>query len=151
MNKIYYKAGMFNFINNLPQIFYSIIISSGINILIKMLAVTEDNFIVFRNNSIKEDILTKSEKLTRILKIKFLFFFILDFILLVLFWIYLACFCAVYKNTQIHLIKDTIISFGISMIYPFAIYTIIGILRIQALKKKKKWLYRLSKIIQIFF
>ena len=57
-----------------------------------------------------------------------------------------------YKNTQIHLIKDTIISFGTSMIYPFGIYLIPGIFRIgavKAAKKDKECVFRLSKVLQL--
>ncbi len=56
----------------------------------------------------------------------------------------------VYKNTQIYLIKDTLISFGTSMIYPFALYIIPGIFRIHSLKgKNKEYIYNFSKIVQI--
>ena len=64
---------------------------------------------------------------------------------------YIICFCGVYINTQIHLIKDTIISFGLSLIYPFGIYLIPGIFRIPALKAKKRdkiYMYKFSQIIQ---
>ena len=92
----------------------------------------------------------KAKNIIRILKIKFALFFVINFILLVLFWFYLACFCAVYKNTQIHLINDTLISFGTSMIYPFGIYLIPGIFRTISLKhKNKKCMYNFSKIVEI--
>ena len=58
-------------------------------------------------------------------------------------------FCAIYINTQIHLIKDTLISFGLSLCYPFGIYLIPGIFRIPALSNKKKCLYDFSRILQI--
>ena len=88
-------------------------------------------------------------KLKRYFKIKFIIFFILDFILLGCFWIYLSCFSAVYRNTQIHLIKDTLISFGTSFISPFVMYLFPGIFRIPSLKsKKRRCLYEMNKIIQ---
>ena len=61
-------------------------------------------------------------------------------------------FCAIYKNTQVYLIKDTAISFGLSLLYPFGIYLLPGIFRIPALSNKKnnrKYLYNFSKILQI--
>ena len=54
-------------------------------------------------------------------------------------------FNAVYRNTQYLLLKDTLISFGISLIFPFVIYLIPGLLRIPALtdpEKNKKCLYK---------
>ena len=85
------------------------------------------------------------------LKINFALFFIITFILLLLFLYYITCFCGIYINTQTHLIKDTFISFGISLLYPFGIYLIPGIFRISALRAKKmdrKCLYKLSQLIQ---
>ena len=78
-------------------------------------------------------------------------FFIVSFCLLLFFWYYISSFCIVYKNTQNHLIIDTIFSFGLSMIYPFAIYLLPWLFRISALRdaqKDKKNLYIFSKIIQ---
>ena len=80
----------------------------------------------------------------------FLFFFI-NLILLMFFWFYLGCFCAVYKNTQLHLIKDTLFSLGTSMIYPFLTCIFPGILRIASLRVKKhdkKCMFKLSKAFQ---
>ena len=60
-------------------------------------------------------------------------------------------FGVIYKNTQYHLLKDTIISFVLSMIYPFGIYLLPGIFRIPSLsntKTRRKCLYNFSKIIQ---
>ena len=84
--------------------------------------------------------------------IKFIIFFILNFILLFLFWFYISCFCAVYYNTQHYLIKDTMISYGLSLIYPFVLNLIPGIFRIIALNSRtnnKNCLYQMSQIIQI--
>ena len=65
-------------------------------------------------------------------------------------WYYIAAFGAVYPNTQMYLIKDTLISFVISMSYPFGYYLIPGLFRFPALKAKKKdkkSLYDFSKIL----
>ena len=114
-----------------------------------MFALTEINFILYRNGVKQQRIFKSSKRLKKIFKIKFSIFFILDFILLGCFWIYLSCFCAVYHNTQIHLIKDTLISFGASLISPFAIYLLPGIFRIIALKsKRRRILYELYRILQ---
>ena len=80
----------------------------------------------------------KKEKTVKIIKIKLILFFIINFAIVISFSFYLACFCAVYKNTQIHLIKDTAFSFLTSMIYPLIIYFLPGIFRLVALNDKKK-------------
>ena len=153
MGKINTDGGNFNFIYNLPQIIYSSIISTFIYEFIKIFALTENSFIQFRNNAKKKRIfkLFKTASNLKInFKIKFIIFFILDFLLLVFFWIYLSSFSAVYHNTQIHLIKDTLISFGTSLITPFALYLFPGIFRIPALKSNNRIImYKIYKIIQL--
>jgi hypothetical protein len=85
----------------------------------------------------------------RILFCKFLNFFVISFLILLVFWYYISCFCAVYQNTQYHLTKDTLISFGTSMITPLGINLLPGIFRIPSLKNKKSILYKVSKLIQM--
>ena len=52
-------------------------------------------------------------------------------------------FCVIYKNTQIYLLRDTLMIFGLSLIIPFIIYLLPGIFRIPALSKasKKEYVY----------
>ena len=85
--------------------------------------------------------------------IKLIIFFILFFLLHILFWFYLTCFYGIYYNSQFHLIKDTLISFGLSFLYPFILNLLPGIFRIPSLKSKnKECLFNISKIFQkIFF
>ena len=83
---------------------------------------------------------------------KFTLFFDISILFLILFWYYISCFCAVYRNTQNYLIKDTLISFAFSLLYQFIINFIPGILRIQALRDQnnnKECIYKISKFIQL--
>jgi len=73
-----------------------------------------------------------------VLAIKFIIFFILNYLFLLFFWYFISCFCGVYVNTQITLIKDTFISFGLSMLYPIGLDLIPGFFRIPALGLQKK-------------
>ena len=62
-------------------------------------------------------------------------------------------FGVIYKNTQIHLLKDTLISIGVSLVIPFVIYLLPGIFRIPSLyinNKKGQCLYNFSKVLQAF-
>ena len=57
-----------------------------------------------------------------------------------------------YNDSQIILIKDTLVSFSISMIYPFGLNLIPGLIRIPALKANnsdKICLYKLSLFIAL--
>ena len=152
MHKIYKDEGSFNFIYQLPQIIYSTLISSILNIILNLFSLTEGNILSFKNNKEKRNLTKRKNKLQKKLNIKFALYFIISFIFLVFFWYYLSMFSAVYKKTQYHLIKDTLISFGLSFIYPFGIYLLPGILRIPALSSKKIkriYLYKCSKTLQI--
>ena len=153
MHKIYEEKGSFDFIYNIPQIFLSSLISGFIDGLIQAFALTDSNLISFKHNTNRKNILIKKKETLKAIKIKIALFFIITLPLLIAFWFYLACFCAVYKNTQLHLIKDTVISFGTSMITPFGIYILPGIFRICALKAKKKdkeCMFKFSKLLQWF-
>ena len=152
MHFIYVEEGVYNIIYQLPQIFYSSLISSLINIIIKYLSLSQKDVIDIKNNHIIKNKDRKLKILFNCLIIKFMLFFIISFIFLGFFWYYIACFCAVYRNTQIYLLKDTLISYGLSLLYPIIIYLAPGIFRITALRdknKKKECFYNFSKILQL--
>ena len=152
MHKIYEDAGVFNFIYHIPIIIYSSLISGIINAILKQLALTQKNLIKIKHLKKKDNFEKESKKVLKKLKVKFILFFILALILLLLCGFYITCFCGIYKNTQIILIKDTFISFALSMIYPFGKYLIPGIFRILALNSKNKdnnYLYKISLILQM--
>ena len=151
LHKIYQDEGHFNFLYQIPQIIYSSLISGIINILIKYLALSQDSIIKLKQEKNKEKFDEKYKELLRDLKIKFIAFFIVTFLLLSFFWYYITCFCGIYINTQIHLIKDSLISFGLSLIYPFGLCLIPGIFRIPSLRAKKKdkiKLYNFSQFLE---
>ena len=151
MHKIYEDKGKFNFIYQLPQIIYSSLISFVLNIILKLLALSESNILSFKKNKTKVNLDERHKDLNKKLNRKFIFYFIISSIFLIIFWYYLSMFGAIYRHTQYHLIKDTAISFGLSLLYPFVIYLIPGIFRIPALSKpknKREYLYNLSQIFQ---
>ena len=152
MHKINEDNGKFNFIYQIPQIIYSTLISSFFIIIVKNLALSEKNIIEIKNAK-KEEFAKKQISEFSSIKCKFILFFIVINIFSILFWYYVGCFCSVYKNTQIHLLSDTLVSFALSLLYPLVLYLLPGIFRIPALnnkEKKEEYLYRLSLIIQLF-
>ena len=105
--------------------------------------------LIKRMNELKKEIISEQKKL---LVNKFIALFLILYLLCFLFWYYLSCFCAVYINTQTILFKDTIISFILSMLYPFAINLLPGFFRIPALRdktQKSKYLYQVSGFIAL--
>ena len=151
MHKIYLDEGSFNFVYQILQIIYSSLISAAISILIIYLSLSQSNILEMKKEKNMEKLNIKVKELIKCLKIKFALFFVVSFFLLIFFAYYIICFCGIYVNTQLHLIKDTLISFGLSLIYPFGLCLIPGFFRIPALKAKnkdKECLYKFSKIIQ---
>ena len=141
MHKIYIDEGKYNLIYQIPQIIYSSIISGSVNTLIKYLSLSQDNILSLKYihlNNLEE----KHKKLLFLLKIKFILFFLLSLLFLMFFWYYISCFCGIYRNTQIHLLKDSILGFALSLLHPFWQSLLLGILRIYALNNKKQCLYK---------
>jgi hypothetical protein len=146
MHKIFIDKGKYNFIYQIPIILYSSLISSIINIIIKYLSLSEKNVIEIKKNKN-----AKFNEIKKCIKIKIILFLVINFLLLLLFWYYLSCFCAIYKNTQLHLLKDTLISFELSLLYPFGLCLIPGIFRIFSLRatmQDKECIYKISQFIQ---
>ena len=149
MHKIYLDEGSFDFTYQLPKMFYSLIISSILKAILNFLGLYEENIIAFKNMEPKN--LSIKRKLLFNIKFKISLFFIMTYILIVFIWIYLGCFCAVYKNTQIHLLLDVSSSFCLSFITPFFIYLIPGIFRMLSLRKKveRPLMFKFSQLLQL--
>ena len=152
MHNIYVNKGKLNILNQIPIILYSSIISAIISAIIKLFALSEKEILKIRKMKSASESLRKSSELAKSLKIKFNIFFLISFLFLTLFWYCIAAFCAVYKNTQIILIKSTLSSFGLSLLYPFGLNLLPGLFRIPSLKaisQDKECLYKLSQIIAL--
>ena len=150
MHNIYVSEGKYNFLYQISQIIYSTLISSGINFIIRFLAISQKDILLLKMSKTEEALTKKVSLIHKKLLAKFILFFFLSLSLLFFFWVYISCFCAVYKNTQMHLITDTLVSFGLSLTYPFGIYLIPGFIRMPALKNKnRKCLYKISLLVQL--
>ena len=151
MHNVFINDGSFDFSYQLPQMFYSLIISIVLKSLLNLLGLYEKNILIIRK---MKNIITEKkviQKQLKIIKIKIIIFFIITYILLFSFWIYLGCFCAVYKNTQTHLFFSVISSFALSFVTPFLTCLIPGVFRIVSLKNQnidRSLLYKFSKILQ---
>ena len=150
MHKIYEYKGNYGLIYRINQIIYSNVISITIEKLVKFLSLSEKDILSIKKDKSK-DLNIKYNKTIKCLKIKYIIFYNLAFFFLFIFWYYISCFCAVFINTQIFLIKDTLISFGLSLVYPLLLNLLPGAFRIPSLKsknKKKEILYKISIFIQ---
>ena len=150
VHSIYEKQGRIDLLLQIPNILYSAAISLLIGVIIKILALSYKDMLRIKQIDNEEKALKQSALLLDKLILKFNLFFVICFIFLVFFWYFISAFCAVYKNTQKVLFKNTLSSLGLSMLYPFGLNLIPVILRIPSLQKKSKCndtIYRISKII----
>ena len=107
--------------------------------------------------NIKTDDISKRnqeiQEVKSIVMIRCFIFFFLNIIILSFIWIYIVCFFMIFQNTQIYVIKNTLICFGISMFIPFMSYFIPAYIKRIAIKgyasKGRYCLYILSTILQI--
>ena len=152
MHNIYENKGQFKLETQIPIIAYSALISMVLNTLLGLLALSNDEIIKFKQSNLKNNLMKREENLKFKLTIKFILYFIISFLLLIFFWYYISIFCVIYKNTQVHLLKDTLMSFVLLLFTPFVIYLFPGFFRIPALSdnNKRKYLYNFSKFLQIF-
>ena len=151
MHKIFESKNELNFLYMIPYILYSTIISNIIICITNSLSLSEKNLLEFKQERNKDNLKAKTIIVIKILIIKYIIFFIISILFLIFFWYYLSCFCAVFTNTQIYLIKNTLISILISVIYHIIICLFPCLFRICALKGVSgKLLYNISQYIQLF-
>ncbi len=149
MHKIYVDKGVYKINYNMPIIIYSLIIYSIIFIILKNFSFSYHYLLEIKHEKNEYNIKGKVLLVIKRLIIKYICFFIFGIFFLFLFWYYLSSFCAVYYNTQVYLIKNSLFCYLISLIYPLFIYLLPGIFRIPALKGPGQCLYQISQIIQM--
>jgi len=145
--KIYEDEGEYNFVYHIPQMIYSVILSQVISFLLENLSMFQNQFINIKEKINLKEIKEEIQQVKKSIKKRCFLFLIIGIILLFGFWYYLSVFCAVYYNTQIPLIKNNIISFISSMLYPLFLNLIPGVFRIYSLQYKVKCQYIFSKIL----
>ena len=150
MHKIYTSNGKYHLVNQIPQMIYSIIVSTSVNSLLKLISLTGKDILHIKQQPTIKFALLKSKSVEKCLMIKIIIFYLVSFFCLIFYWYFISCFCAVYINTQIILIHDTLFSFATSMIYSIVYCLLPAIMRAIALKsnkKDKKCLYNTSLLI----
>ena len=151
MHKTFLNYGKYNFLQQIPQIIYSTIVSQMIEVFLCFLSLTDKHIYQIKSLEINSKYKKVIIEVFKCIKIKLLFYFIFTFIFFGFYWYAVAAFCAVYENSQSAFIKDSFISFLLSLAYPFVLYTFPSAFRIFALKcKNQAWLYKLSDVIPIF-
>ena len=153
MHQIYEDEGSFNISYQLPKILITSVASTVLlRIMLEALILTDRNVLKVKHQKTKVKAEIMKLNVLRCIKIKFAIFFVLNFILLILFWFYLTCFNGIYENTQIYLFENTFISFGISLFFPIFWNIIPSVMRMCSLgdkKPDKECIYSVSKFCQL--
>ena len=152
MHKIFLNYGKYDFVQQIPQILYTTIISNLLETFLCYLSLT-DKYIYQIKNLSKSFQRDSAFNILRCIEIKLVNFYIFIFILFIFYWYLVSAFCAIYKNTQIIFLKDALSSFIFGNILPFIIYLFPTTLRIISLKSQKhklEYLFKLSNIIPFF-
>ena len=155
MHNIYVSGGKYDYIGQLAQMIYSTIISQILQIFINYLTMTDIHYYQIKESLKEKKTNIKQFKfIIKCIKYKIIIFYCFAFLLFLFFWYLISAFCAVYENTQKIFITDSISSFIMGLIYPFALYLAPAGLRIISLKAKEKknlkLLYFLSDKIPFF-
>ena len=154
MHKIYLDYGKYNFIQHIPQIIYSTLVSEILECILCYLSLTDKHIYEIKSKKNYKNNANFIFRKIRIIKIKLFSFFLITFILFIFFWYFVSAFCAVYKNTQKIFIKDSISSFSTNVLNQFCFYLVPVFLRMIAIRDKKKrlkCLYIISDYITIIF
>ena len=146
---IYKNKGKYDFFYSLPKSIFSSICCTIVNYLLHRLSLSQRlvEKIKMKNSYQSEKII---EKMKKRLRIKLTIFYIVLFFFMILFWYYISTFCGIYRNTQLKLFKATLITFLITMIFPFIFCMLTALTRKIALKKKSRTLFKISKFLHYF-
>ena len=117
LHQIYDDEGEYNFIYQLPQMLYSTFSSQIAAFLFEKLSLTQDDILGVKEQKTIKEMKKELIKSIKCIKKKLIIFFILGIFFLFVFWYYLSAFCAVYKNTQVILLQNSLISYITGMIY----------------------------------
>ena len=152
MHKIYEMGGKYDIIYFLPKIAIAFSASYYITVIIQFIFLSERNISNVRCQITLSIAYRISDKEKKNMIIKYIIFFIAGILFLFFFWMLLSSFGAVYPNTQIFIFKNTLISFSLSMFYPFLFNIFPSLFRSCALNSKQKnieCIYNFSKLLQV--
>ena len=150
MQKLYLDYGKYDIIYQIPRSLYSTLTYKVISLTLRNLALSQKDLVKLKKMTTAKQVEENIVNSIKCLRIKFAIFFSMSFFLLIFFWYFLSAFCAVYRNTQLPLVKNSIISFIISNSYVFLLGLIPGIFRLSSLsgEKNKRCMYQTSQIIR---
>ena len=149
IHQIYILDGKYDVIYFISKIIISFIISYIITRILQYIVLSERNIFQIKNEISLSSAKDMSKNVKKKLINKYILFFIFSFILLIICWVLLSSFGAVYQNTQKFIFYNTLISFAMAICYTLIYNIFPDIERINSLNFKRKHRYELSKLLQI--
>ena len=145
-----YVSGNTNDIGKfIPYIIISFIICYVVDKLIRYFSLSDKNIYSIYKEALYNNAKIRATQVRKLLLIKYIIFYVLGFFSTLIFGYYLATFGAVYQNTQFILVKNFLISYAISLVFPFIIILLPSVFRRFALKDAtRQWMFDLSRILQ---
>ena len=141
MRNIYIYKGNTDAAVHIPNIILSSLCCLIMNILVKLISLSDRDLIrIKKNNSLADSIQKK-------IKIKTYVLFGISIVLIALCWYYVAAFCAVFKNSQKHYFINVLIAFGVCNLWPVFTTLIAPAMRRYSLKNNSSCMYKASKIV----
>jgi len=155
MHKVYLSYGKYDFVQHIAQIIMTTVFSQLMEVFICYLSLSDSSIYqikeLARNTKQKQENLSQVFDILNCINKKIKYFFVFTFLLMAFYWYSVACFCAVYRNSQIIFLKDCGLSFLMELIEPFILYLFPSIFRAISLKGNGlSCLYKLSDLIPIF-
>ena len=130
------KTVYFFILDSIKRIIYSSIVGVIVNIIVGLLF-KSDKYLRKAQSKYKDNRVILNGEVVKIyknMKIINIIFTVINFIFMLMVWIYLFCFCGVYRNCQIDWLESACIIIGIMQILPFLISLLLALLRIIGLR-----------------
>ncbi len=142
-----YKGNLLAAIH-IPNIIFSSLGCLIMFFLIRLITLSEKDIMKIRYENDINKAQEAAGKTSKCLKIKVGILFSISILLLACFWYYVAAFCAVFKNSQIHYLCNILICFILCNLWPFVTCLFAPIFRIISLKNgKSEGMYKFSQIL----
>ena len=149
IHKVYVSGEIYNIELFIPYIIFSFLICYVLDRIMRYGSLSYDNIYSVYKENLYINAKIRANIVKKLIFVKYICFYIIGFLSILLFGYYLAVFGAVYQRTQYILIKNTLISYIISLVFPFFIIIIPSILRRYSLKEATRQnIYKLSKYLQ---
>ena len=151
ISEAYYNAGILDFFTGLPKAIYSFVATLITTNLLRMLSTSKSELLqIIREKKNKKDYLKQIKKKLKKLRCKLIFYYFFLFSLGLLFFYYVAAFCAVYRNSQKYWFIGCFESFIMDLLGAIIICLLLTLFRFIAIRQKVKCLYVFGNIINTF-